>query len=121
MSRADFDVHELLPDLGRDDALLPRSQAGGAPQSLTVTLLSDYTLRHRAWIPSATLVSLLGDFGVTVGGARTAISRLAHRGIIEGARAGRRTSYRLAPPAAEALVVGGRRVAGFAEQAEAWD
>ncbi|MEU6228943.1 PaaX family transcriptional regulator [Streptomyces sp. NPDC047042] len=117
----DFDIQELLPDVALEGASLPRRQAGGNPQSLTVTLLADYTLRHHAWIPSAGLVSLLGEFGVTTDGARTAINRLARRGVVQAVRQGRRTPYQLTPAAAQALLVGGRQVVAFVQQAEAWD
>ena len=99
----------------------PRRSAGGSPQGMAVTLLADYGLRTRVWIPSAAVVDLLGEFGITAGNARAAISRLTRRGMLESLRQGRRTSHRIAPGAASALAVGGQAVAGFAAAAEAWD
>ena len=90
-----FDIEEIFPDDGGRPVRLPRRQAGNSPQGLAVTLLADYTLRTRAWLPSAAIVALLAESGVSHAGARTAISRLARRGVLEGSRQGRRSSYRL--------------------------
>ncbi|MGC9671207.1 PaaX family transcriptional regulator C-terminal domain-containing protein [Planosporangium sp. 12N6] len=116
-----FDVEEILPDVALGPVRFPRRQASGSPQGLAVTLLADYTLRNRASLPSAAIVALLAESKVTAGGARTAISRLARRGVIESSRQGRHTHYRLTEPAATALSVGGRGVVGFATTAESWD
>ncbi|MFI5844792.1 PaaX family transcriptional regulator C-terminal domain-containing protein [Catenuloplanes sp. NPDC051500] len=116
-----LDLAELLPGYDATVARLPRAQNGLAPQGLTVTLLADYTLRTRARLPSAVIVALLAEAGVTPGGARAAISRLARRGMIEGTRQGRHTSYGLTAPAAAALTVGGRAVVGLTVKAESWD
>ena len=105
------------PDAEED----PRRSTGGSPQGMAMTLLADYGLRTRVWIPSGAVVELLGEFGISPGNARAAISRSTRRGMLENHRQGRRSSYRLAPAAAAALVLGGRAVAGFPAEAEAWD
>ncbi|KXK63785.1 PaaX family transcriptional regulator [Micromonospora rosaria] len=115
-----FSIEEILRDAAAD-AVLPRRQAGSSPQSLAVTLLADYTLRTRSWLPSAALVALLAESGVTTAGARTAISRLARRGVLDSGRHGRHSSYRLTRPAADNLAHGGGRIARFAAEAESWD
>jgi len=103
-----YDIDEIFP---QDAAVrLPRRQAGTSPQGLAVTLLADYTLRSRAWLPSAAIVALLAEAGVSQAGARTAISRLARRGVLESRREGRRSSYRLTPAAAGFLIVGGSAI-----------
>jgi len=112
-------IDEVLPDTGGVD--LPRRQAGTAPQSLLVTLLADYGLRRGVWWPSAGVVSLLAEFGVSDAAARATVSRLARRGVLHLSREGRRTSYRLTAEAATALTIGGRRIARFAADAESWD
>jgi phenylacetic acid degradation operon negative regulatory protein len=112
-----YEIEEIFPD---DPVRLPRRQAGSAPQGLAVTLLADYTLRSRAWLPSAAIVALLGEAGVSDAGARTAISRLARRGVLEGRRHGRQSSYRLTPATATFLAVGGRSIVSPAG-AETWD
>jgi phenylacetic acid degradation operon negative regulatory protein len=98
-----YDIEEIFPE----DVRLPRRQSG-SPQGLAVTLLADYTLRARAWLPSAAIVVLLGEAGVSHAGARATISRLARRGVLEGARQGRASSYRLTEAAAAVLSAGGR-------------
>jgi phenylacetic acid degradation operon negative regulatory protein len=116
-----FPFDDLLPDLDSGSVRLPRRQVGGSPQGLAVTLLADYTLRTRAWLPSAAIVALLAESHVTAGGARAAISRLSRRDVLESGSQGRNTFYRLSEPAAAALVAGGRKVVRFAAQAESWD
>jgi phenylacetic acid degradation operon negative regulatory protein len=115
-----FDIGEIFPDAA-GGSVLPRRQAGSSPQGLAVTLVADYTLGTRAWLPSAAIVALLGEAGVSSAGARTAVSRLANRGVLEGARHGRHSSYRLTAPAAARLSAGGARIAAFAASADTWD
>jgi len=116
-----FDIEEIFPDDAAGPVRLPRRQAGSSPQGLAVTLLADYTLRSRAWLPSAAIVALLGESGVSHAGARAAISRLARRGVLEGSRQGRHSRYRLAEAAAVSLSVGGRWVVASMTGAEEWD
>ncbi|WP_063795979.1 PaaX family transcriptional regulator [Peterkaempfera griseoplana] len=116
-----FDINEIFPDDEAGSVRLPRRRAGGSPQSLAVTLLADYTLRTRAFVPSAAIVALLGEFGVTPAAGRTAISRLSRRGVLENSRQGRHSSYRLTDPAAVNLSISGHSIVAFPEQAEAWD
>lgn len=116
-----FDLDEVLPEVAIDSVRLPRKQAGNSPQGMAVTLLADYSLRTRAWLPSAAIVALLAESGVTLAGARAAISRLSRRGVLETRRQGRHTSCRLTAPAAFALAFGAREIASFAAEAESWD
>jgi phenylacetic acid degradation operon negative regulatory protein len=105
-----YDIDEIFPQDAAGPVRLPRRQAGISPQGLAVTLLADYTLRSRAWLPSAAIVALLAEAGVSQAGARTAISRLARRGVLESHRQGRHTSYRLTVAAASFLAVGGSAI-----------
>jgi phenylacetic acid degradation operon negative regulatory protein len=116
-----FSIEEIFPDEAAGSVRLPRRQTGNSPQGLAVTLIADYTLHTRAWLPTAAIVALLGDFGVTIGAARTAISRLARRGVLEGSRHGRHSSYRLTQPAAIDLSNGGTAIAALAAHADTWD
>ncbi|QQQ73939.1 PaaX family transcriptional regulator [Saccharothrix sp. 6-C] len=113
-----YDIEEIFPD---DAVRLPRRQSGNSPQGLAVTLLADYTLRTGAWLPSGAIVALLAEAGVSHAGARTTISRLARRGVLEGSRQGRNSSYRLTPPAALNLAAGGRSIVAAAAADEPWD
>ncbi|MEV0458228.1 PaaX family transcriptional regulator [Catellatospora methionotrophica] len=114
-----FEIEETFPDVA--GSRLPRRQAGNSPQGLATTLVADYTLPTRAWLPSAAVTTLLAEFGITSGAARTAISRLARRGVLEGSRDGRHSFYRLTGDAADELSAGGTWIARFAEQARPWD
>lgn len=116
-----FSIEEIFPDVATGSARLPRRQAGSSPQGLAVTLVADYTLRTRAWLPSAAIVALLGESGITSVSARTAISRLARRGTLEVRWHGRHSSYRLTQPAAAHLALGGARIAAFATRDDSWD
>lgn len=116
-----FSIEEIFPDVSSTSVRLPRRQSGGSPQSLAVTLLADYTLHTRAWLPSAAIVTLLGEAGVNPAGARAAISRLARRGVLENRRRGRLSDYRLTRAAADSLLVGGRMIAAFGAGAAPWD
>ncbi|MFJ6677329.1 PaaX family transcriptional regulator C-terminal domain-containing protein [Actinosynnema sp. NPDC091369] len=113
-----YDIEEIFPD---ESVRLPRRQSGNSPQGLTVTLLADYTLRARAWLPSGAIVALLAEAGVSHAGARTTISRLARRGVLEGSRQGRNSSYRLTSAAALNLAAGGRSIVAAAAADEPWD
>jgi phenylacetic acid degradation operon negative regulatory protein len=116
-----YEIEEILPDLASGSVRLPRRQSGNSPQGMAMTLIADYTARTRAWLPSAAIVALLGEAGVTSAGARTAISRLGRRGVLENRRDGRYSSYRLTEAAAGELISGGAWIAGFAAGADSWD
>jgi phenylacetic acid degradation operon negative regulatory protein len=116
-----YEIEEIFPDVDTGSVRLPRQQAGPSPQGLAMTLVADYTVGTRAWLPSAAIVALLGESGVTSAGARTAISRLARRGVLESFREGRHSSYRLTPAAATDLTSGGKWIAPFATRVEPWD
>jgi phenylacetic acid degradation operon negative regulatory protein len=114
------------PGGGRDDpgvpeVDLPRLQTGAQPQRLLSTLLGDYWYDRTEHLPSAALVTLLGDFGVSAVGARAALSRLARRGVLESSKVGRYTYYGLTPRAAEVLGEGAWRILSFGQRYEPWD
>ena len=105
-----YEIDEIFPEDSAGSVRLPRRQAGTSPQGLAVTLMADYTLRNRAWLPAAAIVTLLAEAGVSVAGARAAISRLARRGVLEGSRRGRHSAYRLTPAATAFLAIGGSAI-----------
>ena len=106
------------PDL--EAVQLPRTQAGSQPQHLLLTLLGDYFLESAEYIPSASLVRLLAEFGVTSVGSRAALSRLSRRGLLVSSKNGRNTSYRLTPHAAALLAEGARHILGFGAVERPW-
>ncbi len=99
---------------------LPRIQAGSSPQHLLITLLGGYWYGQRAALPTTALVALLGEFGVSDVSARTAVSRLARRGLLEVCRTGRRNSYALTARATELLYTGIRRIVAFGAAERDW-
>lgn len=103
---------------GSSDGAVSASSRG---QGLAETLIADYTLPARAWLPSAAIVALLGEFGVAAGAARTTISRLARRGVLERSTQGRHSSYRLTQEAAVGLWTGGGLIAAYTTQPDSWD
>jgi phenylacetic acid degradation operon negative regulatory protein len=116
-----FEIEEIFAGDASGSLRLPRRQAGSSPQGLALTLLADYTAYTEAWLPSAAIVTLLAEAGVSAAGARTAINRLARREVLQGDRVGRSTFYRLSPSVAAHLRGGGRGIVGFGADAEKWD
>jgi phenylacetic acid degradation operon negative regulatory protein len=104
------------------DVDLPRSQTGAQPQHLIVTLFGDYWLERPEHLPSAGLVALAGEFGVSPTSARAALSRLARRGLLAPSKAGRNTYYGLTHRAERVLRAGQQRIVRFGRtSAQPWD
>jgi phenylacetic acid degradation operon negative regulatory protein len=103
------------------DVDLPRYQVGAPPQHLITTLLGDYWISRPEQLPSAALVRLTEEFGVSAVAARAALSRLARRELLESSKVGRRTYYRLTDRAAEVLSDGRQRIMSFGLDQGAWD
>ncbi|WP_345572362.1 PaaX family transcriptional regulator [Nonomuraea rosea] len=103
------------------DVDLPRFQVGAPPQHLITTLLGDYWISRPEQLPSAALVRLAEEFGVSAVAARAALSRLARRELLESSKVGRRTYYRLTDQAAAVLLNGRQRIMSFGLDQGAWD
>lgn len=108
-------------DTVADRDLLPRPTTGSSPQHLAVTLLGDYWHGRREHLPSAALVRLLGEFGVTAVSARAALHRLTDRGVLESSRGGRRTYYALTDTATSTILGSSRRITRFGASTRPWD
>jgi phenylacetic acid degradation operon negative regulatory protein len=93
----------------------------GRPQHLLVTLLGDYWKGRAEPIPSAALVELLAEFGITALAARSALSRLTARGLLVRSQEGRRTFYILTDRAQRTLDDGARRIFSFGASDTHWD
>jgi phenylacetic acid degradation operon negative regulatory protein len=104
-----------------DGVSLPRMQTGANPQHLIVTLLGDYWFGRKEHLPSAALVALANEFGITSTSARAALSRLARRGLLEPSKHGRRTFYGLTPTAERVLTEGVDRIMSFGLDSRPWD
>ncbi|MEV4476176.1 PaaX family transcriptional regulator C-terminal domain-containing protein [Nonomuraea sp. NPDC049504] len=100
---------------------LPRARQGAEPQRLLTTLLGDYWFWRQEHIPSAALVRLLEEFGITPAGARAALRRVTSRGLLTSSRNGRTTAYGLPPRAHDVIVAHMRRLLTFGAATPLWD
>jgi phenylacetic acid degradation operon negative regulatory protein len=112
----------LLTDLPEPGGW-PASPAGTVqrPPRLLLTLLGDYWWRRSEPLPSAALVALLAEFGVSDSAARAALSRLTRSKLLITAKSGRRTVVRLSPRAARVLDDGGQQIFSFGRVSQPWD
>jgi phenylacetic acid degradation operon negative regulatory protein len=102
----------------------PWTSPGGAaqrPPRLLLTLLGDYWWQRTEPLPSAAIVALLAEFGVSDSAARAALSRLTRNGLLVTSKTGRRTFSRLSSRAAEILDDGARRIFSFGAANQPWD
>jgi phenylacetic acid degradation operon negative regulatory protein len=90
-------------------------------RELLVVVLGDYWFRCTAPIPSASLVAVLGQFGVSGANTRAALSRLTREGAFEVTKEGRRTFYRFTSQAAERAATRGRLLMRFGLDWPHWD
>lgn len=91
------------------------------PPRLLLTLLGDYWWQRTEPLPSAALVALLGEFGVSDSAARAALSRLARNELLVLSKSGRRTFHRLSTRAAQILDEGAQRIFSFGHHTREWD
>ena len=89
------------------------------PQSAMLTLYGDYLLNRRDEIGIGSLIKLLGDFGVSPSGVRSAVSRMCHGGLLKGRSRGRRNYYSLTPKGHRLLTEGAQRI--FVRRVAPWD
>lgn len=108
-------------DYGSFDLAPPRVQSGAQPQRILLALLGDYWRGGDKSIPSATLVRLVTEFGISETSARVALSRLGRRGFLAMSKSGRNTSYSLTPRAERFLEDAIRTILGFGAPRLDWD
>ncbi|MEO3774561.1 PaaX family transcriptional regulator C-terminal domain-containing protein [Micromonospora sp. B9E7] len=82
-----------------DDVRVPRAQVGSSPQHLLATVLGEYLDSSEADLPSAAVIAILREFGVSEPSARSALSRLVKRGLIATRGNRRPPVYHLTPGA----------------------
>lgn len=99
---------------------LPRTRQG-SPPSLLLTLLGDYWWGQTDPLPSAALVDLLADFGVSDVAARAALSRMVKHGLLESSRQGRHTFYGMTARGQDVMRRGAVRLASFGAADDDWD
>lgn len=98
-----------------------RAAGDAQPRHLLVTLLGDYWWDRAEYLPSAALVDLASEFGVTPAAARVALSRLRRRGLLASSKTGRRSYYGLTQRARHVLAEGRERIMAFGTRSEPWD
>lgn len=91
------------------------------PPRLLLTLLGDYWWQRTESLPSAALVALLAEFGVSDSAARAALSRLTRNKLLVTAKNGRRTFVRLSDRAARILDEGASHIFSFGLHTQPWD
>jgi phenylacetic acid degradation operon negative regulatory protein len=67
------------------------------------------------------VVAVLGEFGVSAAGARSALSRVTGRHLLARSRRGRRTYYHLTDRALRQIDSGAKRIFGFGATIPDWD
>ncbi len=113
-----------LDELEDGDAQQPWTSPGPVaqrPPRLLLTLLGDYWWQRTEPLPSAAIVALLAEFGVSDSAARAALSRMTRNGLLVTSRSGRRTFVRLSARAADVLDDGARRIFSFGAAGASWD
>src|SRR5689334_21539646 len=97
-----------------DPAAQDRAAEGAAPAArlrhLIITVYGLYARREGGWLSVATLIRLLADIGVDEPAARSAISRLKRRGILQSRRYGGAAGYQLSAEAQAILHEGDERI-----------
>ena len=87
-----------------------------------MSLLGDYWPDSCEPLPSAALVALAEEFGISSSSARAALSRLTHRELLSVSKSGRNTFYSATPLAERMLAEGRHRVLAFGRGFPApWD
>src|SRR5215207_7589914 len=93
------------------------------PQDLVMTFLGAYVLPHDRLVWSGGLVTLLGEFGFSMGAARIALARMVRRGLLDRLKDGRLVSYRPTRSTVALLEEGDRRIFSLGREphsAELW-
>lgn len=82
----------------------------GQPQELVLTFFGAYVRPRERPVWSGGLVNLLGEFGISPGAARVALTRLTARDRLRRAKAGRLVHYTITPRTAAILAEGDDRI-----------
>lgn len=90
------------------------------PTDLVFTLFGEYLLGRTESVWVGSLIALLAPFGLTEGGVRTVLSRMAKKGWLTSTRKGRHSFYSLTPRGRRLLEEGQARIFR-PPHPEAWD
>jgi phenylacetic acid degradation operon negative regulatory protein len=80
------------------------------PKDLVFTLFGEYLLGRTESVWVGSLIALLAPFGLTDGGVRTVLSRMAKKGWLTATRSGRHSFYSLTPRGRRLLEEGQARI-----------
>ena len=80
------------------------------PQAIMLTFCAVYMLDRRAAVYSGSLIEVLRRVGVSEYAARSTLSRMTARGLLERHRSGKRVYFAVTEQAAAVLEEGGRRI-----------
>ncbi len=94
--------------------------SGQRPQDLVFTLFGEYLLERSDSVWVGSLIALLEPFGLSEGGVRTVLSRMAKKGWLSSERRGRSSFYALTDRGRTLLQQGQARIYHPAWNAE-WD
>src|ERR1700751_3617088 len=108
-------------ELGDSGPWMSPGAAAQRPPRLLLTLLGDYWWQRTEPLPSAAIVALLAEFGVSDSAARAALSRLTRNKLLVTSKSGRRNVVRLSGRAARRLGDGGRQIFSFGQTSQPWD
>lgn len=97
-----------------------RQPTESLPQRVLVTLMADYKDTVQQSVPASVLMAVLLDFDISPEAARTALSRLGKKGILERTKAGRAAAYSLSDDALKMIDEDMARIFTFGEQST-WD
>ncbi len=92
------------------------------PRALILTVYGAHGREVGGWIAVADLITLIGELGVDEPAARSALSRLKRRGILDADRRGGAAGYSLSTGARQVFADGDRRIFGrrTARLADGW-
>ncbi len=80
------------------------------PQAIMLTFCAHYMLRRDEAVYSGSLIEVLGRVGISEHAARSTLSRMSARGLLERHRSGKRVYFALTDQAVAVLEEGGRRL-----------
>lgn len=92
-----------------------------APQYQLAIMLGDYWFLRTEHLPSAALVDMLAEFGVTEPSARQAMRRLASSGLLVASKSSRTTAYGFPERSADAAAARVRLLVDFGRTYPEWD
>ncbi|WP_245827758.1 PaaX family transcriptional regulator [Sinomonas mesophila] len=105
VAHAPTDIVQALPRVADDMVSRP-----GSAVSLLRTVVGVYLREAGGWMPTGAFLALLGALGVPVPQARTALSRVKQRGLLQAEAHDGVAGLALAPGAGAMLACGDRRI-----------